>query len=115
MSKQSLGAQGEQLVVRILEQRGHQVLKRNWKTRWWEIDLVTQHGSEVWVVEVKARSSGLFGKPEAAVGPGKVRKLLLAAQTLASRLAPNESIKCVVASVCVQPQIRVQFIHIPSS
>lgn len=79
-----------------------------------EIDLVTQKNQEVWVVEVKTRTSELFGRPEAAVHPAKVRKILLASQVLASQTSQDLTIRCVVAAVLLGPKTSIQFIQIPS-
>lgn len=52
-----LGARGEQLAAEHLARRGFQILERNFRTRWGELDLVA-HGSDTIVfVEVKTRVS----------------------------------------------------------
>jgi len=81
-----------------------------------EVDLVTQKNQEVWVVEVKTRTSEMFGRPEAAVTPGKLSKLRKAGELIANQ--PNFSclrFRLVVAAVQMEPQINIQFINVDVS
>ncbi|MEK7539898.1 MAG: YraN family protein [Patescibacteria group bacterium] len=116
MLRKNLGAQGEQLVAQVLEQRGHRILLRNWRTRWMEIDLVTQINQEVWVVEVKTRTSEVFGRPEEAVTPGKLIKLRKAGEIVASQ--PSFScfrLRLVVVAVQLEPKPKIKFINVGAS
>ncbi len=70
-----LGRQGEALAARYLQRRGWQVVARNVRTPYGEIDLVARDGT-VWVfVEVKTRTGRGFGWPEEAVTPHKWQRL----------------------------------------
>lgn len=70
-----LGAQGEALAASYLEQRGHHVLARNWRTRQGELDLITRDGSSLVAVEVKTRSGSGYGNPLEAITVQKARRL----------------------------------------
>jgi putative endonuclease len=77
MTRAQLGALGEQLAVDHLTALGWQVLERNWRCRWGELDVITVEplrGAVVFV-EVKTRTSDQFGGIEQAVTPQKVRRL----------------------------------------
>jgi len=74
------GKQGEALACAFLEEKGYQILERNWKNRFEEIDVIARDGSELVIVEVKTRSSIAFGNPEQAVGLRKQRLLVNAAE-----------------------------------
>lgn len=116
MSNKNLGVQGEQLVAQVLEQRGHRILLRNWRTRWMEIDLITQNNQEVWVVEVKTRTSQAFGRPEEAVTPEKLIKLRKAGEIVANQPTFSCSrLRLVVAAVQLEPQAKVKFINVGAS
>jgi putative endonuclease len=75
------GKQGEILACTFLEEKGYQILERNWKNRFEEIDVIARDGDELVIVEVKTRSSTAFGNPEQAVGLRKQRLLVNAAES----------------------------------
>jgi putative endonuclease len=77
--RQSLGAAGEQLAGEHLVRRGYQILERNYRTRWGELDLVAYDGQALVFCEVKTRrSGGQKGSPFEALSSAKqaqVRKM----------------------------------------
>ena len=73
------GRIGEQAAASFLVAQGYEVLAMNQRTPAGEIDLVCKAGSQVVVVEVKARSSAAYGEALEAIGPGKARRLRAAA------------------------------------
>lgn len=86
MSNRETGARGEAVALGHLEGEGYEVLERNYRTRYGEIDLVVRCGATLVFVEVKARQGTGFGEPLEAVTPrkqGQVR--LMAEQYLAER------------------------------
>lgn len=77
LTRAQLGAFGEQLAVEHLTAQGWQILARNWRCRYGELDIVaadTDSRTAVFV-EVKTRSGDGFGGVEYAVTPQKVRRL----------------------------------------
>ncbi len=75
----TLGLEGETLAVEYLEQRGFQILERNWRSGHKEIDIIAAKGDCVHFVEVKTRSTALWGTPEASVTASKRKLIILAA------------------------------------
>lgn len=65
------GRTGELLACEHLEARGYEVLERNFRSRYGEIDIIARRGRLVAFVEVKARRSRRCGEPFEAVGPRK--------------------------------------------
>lgn len=63
-SNQSLGAIGEKYAAELLKRKGYKILKKNYKNKLGEIDLIARDGGEIVFVEVKTRSerSYLSGK-----------------------------------------------------
>ena len=80
---QELGARAERAAEEFLKERGFQILERNFRTRFGEIDLVARDGDTVVFVEVRARSSDAFGTPEETVGRTKRRRLIKTALAFA--------------------------------
>jgi len=74
------GRQAEESACRYLKGLGYEIVARNWRCRFGEIDIVAREGDTLVFVEVKARSSGGFGGPEAAVDRGKQERLVAAAR-----------------------------------
>ena len=85
---------GEQAAAAWLEAHGYEILERNVRTRYGEIDLVARAGSVVVFVEVKSRTSGRFGHPSEAIVARKQRKLLrLAEAYLQSRHLEGRTVR----------------------
>ena len=78
--RQALGRWGENLASEYLQKKGYQILDRNARTEFGEIDLVARGQEGLVFVEVKARTSKAYGEPEAAVTPAKQQHLQDAAE-----------------------------------
>ncbi len=88
-ARRLFGTDAEQQVADHLRQQGYRILAHQWKSRYGEIDLVCQDGSEIVFVEVKARRFGTYGFPEESVLPSKLRKIVQTAQVYLQSL-PDE-------------------------
>lgn len=86
LAKRAVGQAGEELAARWYLEHGYEVVERNWRCRFGELDIVARKGSLTVFCEVKARNGTAFGHPAEAVGPLKqVRGRRLAAAWFASR------------------------------
>ena len=56
-----LGARGEQLAAEHLIRRGFEIVERNYRTRWGELDIVAFDGQTLAFCEVKTRRVSLAG------------------------------------------------------
>jgi len=74
-AKDVLGARGENLAAATLIAAGWLVIDRNWRCCQGEIDIVAVDGNETVFVEVKTRSSVLFGHPLEAITAQKLARL----------------------------------------
>ena len=75
-----IGERGEDAVCEYLERAGHQIVARNFKTYFCEIDIVSVCGDKMYFTEVKMRTSGNFGGGLAAVDARKVKQMKFAAE-----------------------------------
>jgi putative endonuclease len=73
--RQLIGRRGEDLASRELERRGHRILARRYRTRFGEIDIVSEVDGLVVFVEVKARGSSRYGTAAEAVPVWKQRRI----------------------------------------
>lgn len=74
-----LGKQGEALAAEWLQKNGYEILHRNWKYSYFEIDIIALKDKILHFIEVKARHASSFGYPEEAVGKKKFKRLQRAA------------------------------------
>lgn len=74
--KQALGSWGEERAAEYLLTKGYEIVARNVRGEYGEIDLLARQGKVLVFVEVKARSSAKFGNPEEAITPLKQQHLL---------------------------------------
>ena len=77
---QTIGRWGEQAAADYLCERGYEIVGRNVRTPYGEIDLVARRDGVTILVEVKARTSKQFGPPEMAVTPRKRAHMLASAE-----------------------------------
>jgi putative endonuclease len=74
------GRAAEDAALSFLVARGFILLRRNYRCRLGEIDLVMHDGPSLVFVEVRARDSDAFGGAAASVGRAKQRRLAAAAR-----------------------------------
>ena len=77
MDNQAAGKIGEDLAVLFLKKHGYKILER---IRGGEIDIIAVDDDTLVYVEVKTRTSQIFGSPEEAVTPRKIKFLIRAAK-----------------------------------
>lgn len=74
-AKDALGREGEEAAAAHLRREGFDILDRNWRCAVGEIDIVARDDEEIVVVEVKTRTTELFGHPLEAVDARKRARL----------------------------------------
>jgi putative endonuclease len=108
-----LGASGERLAAGTLEAHGYQIVARNWRCVYGEIDLIAEDGDELVFVEVKTRRGARLGTPEEAITPAKRRRLIAAAQTyLAEQGAEQRPYRIDVVAVALSAAGRVEGVRL---
>ncbi len=73
--KRNLGIKGENLAVRHLIDKGFKIIKRNFKCRMGEIDIIARDGDYLVFVEVRTRSRREYGLAQESVNRAKINKL----------------------------------------
>ncbi len=71
------GRKAEDLVAAALEERGAELLLRNYRRRCGELDLVAREGRTLVVIEVRMRSDEAYGGAAASVDRSKQRRIVL--------------------------------------
>ncbi|WP_234736034.1 YraN family protein [Tellurirhabdus bombi] len=107
-----IGKQGEERAARYLEQKGYQILERNFRHQQSEIDLIARKDKTMLFVEVKTRSNLSFGNPEEFVSYTKVRLIKRAAEHYIYAKDWHHDIRFdIVAVTLANEQIQVKHIE----
>lgn len=75
-----IGGRAEEKVVEYLEKAGHKIVARNFKTYFYEIDIVSVKGDRVYFTEVKYRRNKVRGGGLMAVDKKKLDKMKFGAE-----------------------------------
>lgn len=102
----SIGRRAENTAAKYLEQRGHQIIKQNWRTKFCEIDIISVHQKTIYFSEVKYRKNSSHGDGLAAITPKKLKKMRFAAEIFLaknSRLVQNHDVRLSALSLSKEP------------
>ena len=72
MTKKEFGQFGEDKAAEYLNEKGYRILERNYSCKLGEVDIIARKGDTLCFIEVKTRSSFLYGSPGEAVGKSKM-------------------------------------------
>lgn len=70
-----LGTWGEDLAADYLQQKGYDIIERDWHSGHRDIDIIARDGDTIVFVEIKTRRNRMFGEPEEAIDYMKLRHL----------------------------------------
>lgn len=79
-NKAEVGRGGEKIIVRFLKKQKYKILETNYRTAFGEADIIAQKGEYLVFIEVKTRSSELFGSPAEAVDYKKQQRYIKMAE-----------------------------------
>ena len=79
MDKKELGKKGEEVARQFLKKNGYRILVNNYVCKLGEIDIIARERDTLAFIEVKTRTSSLFGPPQLSVTPSKQMQLSKAA------------------------------------
>ena len=80
ITTKQLGDRGEQVVVDYLEASGHEIVARNYKTKLFEVDIISRKNEMLYFTEVKYRSDHDFGEALDFIDKKKQQKMHLAVE-----------------------------------
>ncbi|MGZ7440591.1 YraN family protein [Paenibacillus sp. TH7-28] len=75
--RKARGREAEQAANDYLTALGYTILKRNWRCRSGELDLIAKDGDTIVIVEVRSRShrAAAFGTPAESITPRKIKQV----------------------------------------
>ena len=71
MNKRQLGQENEYLALKYLTDKGYKIIKRNYRCKLGEIDLIAKKEDRIIFIEVKYRSNNRYGNSIEAVNKRK--------------------------------------------
>jgi putative endonuclease len=74
------GKRGETMAIAYFKELGYRILETNWRFARYELDIIASKNNTLHFIEVKTRTSTLYGHPELSVTPQKFKKILAAAE-----------------------------------
>lgn len=80
MNKRKQGTVFENYAIEFLESKGYHLLTKNYFSKYGEIDIILKKENRIIFVEVKQRTTDVFGRGEYAITFIKKRKMYLTAQ-----------------------------------
>ena len=93
------GEKGEALAREFIEQLGYIVQEQNWRYKRAEVDLIAKDGEILVFVEVKTRSTAIFGEPALAVSAKKQQLLADAASAYMEAVDHHWEIRFDIVSI----------------
>jgi putative endonuclease len=109
----SLGKKGEEKAAVFLEKKGLQILAKNFRSPFGEIDLVCKEKNQIVFVEVKTRTSLSFGDGAEAISLQKINRIVKTAyHFLKTQHLENAPFRFDVVSLLLDKQ---DIIHIPNA
>lgn len=109
MTNIDIGRIGEQIAVDFLIKKGFEIVQRNFRTRFAEIDIIAEKENKLCFVEVKTRVGIDKGKPYEAIDKRKIFHLKMAAEYyLLQNPHKNYKLSIDVVSIILDGDLNVQ-------
>jgi len=70
-----LGKEGEDLAVDHLEKNGYKIVKQNYRSLYGELDVIALDKEILCFIEIKTRTSDLYGHPLESITKSKINKI----------------------------------------
>ena len=83
--KKNVGDNGEDFAARLLADSGYEILERNYRTKYVEIDIIACRDGVLHFIEVKTRTGMDYGRPAEAVTDEKKMRLRRATEAYMNR------------------------------
>ncbi|HEU5121745.1 MAG TPA: ribonuclease HII [Candidatus Saccharimonadales bacterium] len=108
-----IGDLAENEVALMLEQQGHEIIARNWRTKYCEIDIISRRDSTLYFTEVKYRKTNRQGGGIAAITPKKYQQMTFAAEFYAAKHVTSQcDLRLAVADVTGEPPLVKTFLEL---
>ena len=101
LTTSEIGGHGEEVVIKYLEAKGHEILFRNFKTKQYEIDIISKKSDGIYFTEVKYRKDARYGEPLEFIDNKKREQMDFAAKSFLHTHAEFSSLVPYLAAASV--------------
>lgn len=101
------GDRGEQIAVDYIQKKGYEVLKRNYRYKRAEIDIIAKANNLLVFFEVKTRYGLHFGYPEEAVDEKKAEMVIMAANNFIYETEWESEIRFDIIAVSLDQELKI--------
>ena len=113
ITTKSIGDAGENAAVLYLQSQGHDIVNRNWRTKFCEIDIISHHSDTIYFTEVKYRKRDDQGGGIAAITAQKQRQMKFAAEYYALKNKVKDiDLRLAAIDVSGQPPVVQNFLKL---
>ena len=96
-----IGQQGEELALAYLLKRGYKIICKNYQCELGEIDIIARDKDTISFVEVKNRTSSIFGFPSEFIDKKKQHQIMKSALTyIKKEKIAHKNLRFDVVSIC---------------
>jgi ribonuclease HII len=108
-----IGDNAEDVAMGYLKNLGHEIIERNWKTKFCEIDIISKKENVIYFCEVKYRKVATQGDGLSAITPKKLRQMKFAAEfyALANQISDTD-LRLATISLCGEPPVVDSYLEI---
>ncbi|RUM40486.1 MAG: YraN family protein [Desulfocapsa sp.] len=110
----NFGKHGEDMAVGFLEEKGFQIIQRNYRQKCGEVDIIAKDKGTLVFIEVKTRSSLRFGQPfEAVTTVKQVQLNRIALDYMTRNKITNQAARFDVISILLEKNREAKIEHLP--
>ena len=114
--RKTLGTKGEKIAEEFLKNKGFQIIEKNYKNKYGEIDIIAKQEEELIFVEVRTISSAQFSDPETWVDLKKQNKLIRMANLyISEKDITNTNCRFDVIGITLTKSNKENIVHIENA
>ena len=106
------GKAGENAAVAFIKKKGYEILERNYRSSYAEVDIIAKHDNQLIFIEVKTRAYTFYGNPEEFVTKKKQENMTFVASMYTNDINYEDEIRFDIIAVIMQEGVVNKINHI---
>ena len=111
ITTRKIGDDSESRAADYLKVHGHEIVERNWRTKWCEIDIISLKDGTYYFTEVKHRRDAKHGSGFDMITPKKLRQMTFAAELYMAK-RPGVDMRLAVVATSGSPTVVDDFLEL---